>query len=142
MYAIRTLKRCGVSPRDLRSVFCYFVRPLVEYACPVWHSSLPQYLNDQVEQIQRRAVKIICPHLTYFEGLEELDLPTLSERRESLCKPIYLKNVLPSSKLAELLPEPAQPVYNVRYPRRIPLLKCRTNRFSSSFIPSSVRKWD
>ena len=73
LYAIRTLKRCGVSPCDLRSVFCYFVRPLVEYACPVWHSSLPQYLNDQVEQIKRRAVKIICPHLTCFKGLEELD---------------------------------------------------------------------
>ena len=34
LYVLRTLKRSGVQPSDLRSVFCYFIRPLLEYAGP------------------------------------------------------------------------------------------------------------
>ena len=40
LYALRTLKQSGVSAKDLRSVYVCFVRPVLEYACPVWHSSL------------------------------------------------------------------------------------------------------
>ena len=35
LYALRCLKRIGVLPRNLCSVFCCFIRPVVEYACPV-----------------------------------------------------------------------------------------------------------
>ena len=84
LVALRSLKRSGVSPRDLRSVYSYFIRPVLEYACPVWHTSLPRKLSDQLEQI--RALRIIVPHLSYTDGLNELDLTTLEERREFLCK--------------------------------------------------------
>jgi hypothetical protein len=98
---MRMLKRNGVHPRDLRSVYCYFTRPVLEYACPVWHSSLPSYLSDQVEHIQRRATKVICPSLSYSQSLTELALPTLFDRRESLCKSFYRNNLNTTSKLFE-----------------------------------------
>ena len=69
-----------VHPRNLRSVYCYFIRPVLEYACPVWHSSLPSFLSDQVEHIQRRATKVICPSLSNNQRLTELELPTLFDR--------------------------------------------------------------
>ena len=47
LFALRTLRRNGVPPADLRSVYCYFIRPLLEYTCPVWHSSLTCTLNNQ-----------------------------------------------------------------------------------------------
>ena len=53
LYALKLLKRSGVQSRDLRLVYCSFIRPFVEYACLVWHSSLPLFLSDQVEHIQR-----------------------------------------------------------------------------------------
>ena len=40
LYAPRTLKRGGVPACDLRTVNCTFIGPVLEYACPVWHSSL------------------------------------------------------------------------------------------------------
>ena len=55
LFALPSLKRSGVPPRDLRSVYSYFIRPVLEYACPVWHTSLPRKLSDQLEQIQCRA---------------------------------------------------------------------------------------
>ena len=63
LFALRILKRNGAVQKDLRNVYCSFIRPVLEYACPVWHFSLPVFLSDQIEQIQRRSVKIICPGL-------------------------------------------------------------------------------
>ena len=99
LFALRSLKRSGVPPRDLRSVYSYFIRPVLEYACPVWHTSLPRKLSDQLEQIQRCALRIIVPHLSYTNGLYELDLTTLEERRESLCKSFYKNNLNTASKV-------------------------------------------
>ena len=58
LFALRILRHSGVPPNDLCSVFGYFIRPLLEYACPVWHSSLPISLCQQVEDIQQRALRI------------------------------------------------------------------------------------
>jgi hypothetical protein len=35
LYALRILRRNGVQPSDLRRVYCSFIRPVLEYACPV-----------------------------------------------------------------------------------------------------------
>ena len=143
LYALRTLRRSGVPSRDLCSVFCYFIRPILEYACPVWHSSLTLKLSDEIEAIQRHAVKIILPHLTYDEGLSALNLTTLFDRREHLCRSFYHKIITnPANKLNDLIPNSVTPAYNSRKPRTIPLFKCRTKRFKMSFLPNCVRKWD
>ena len=113
LYALRTLRRSGVPSCDLCSVFCYFIRPILEYACPVWHSSLTLKLSDKIETIQRRAVKTILPHLRYNEGLPALNLTTLFDRREHLCKSFYHKIITnPANKLNNLIPNSAMPVYN------------------------------
>lgn len=142
LYALRILRRSGVPSNDLRSVYCSFIRPVLEYACPVWHSSLTSKLDDEVEKIQRRAVRIICPRLSYADGLVELKLPTLFGRRETLCKSFYLKVLHTSSNLNALMPEPAQRHHNLRKPRKFRLFKCRTKRFQDSFLPYCVSKWD
>jgi hypothetical protein len=40
-------------------VYLSFVRPLLEYACPVWHSQLSSQLSDKIESVQKRLLKII-----------------------------------------------------------------------------------
>ena len=44
LHALRILKRSGASP----TVYCTFIRPVLEYACQVWHFSLPRYLDDDL----------------------------------------------------------------------------------------------
>ena len=61
-------------------------------------------LNDQIEQIQRRSVKIICPGLSYMDGLKELNLSTLVDRRELLGARFYMNNFSSSSNISDLLP--------------------------------------
>ena len=51
------LKRGGVTVNQTDPVTVYIsvVRPVVEYACPVWHTDLPNYLTENIEMIQKRA---------------------------------------------------------------------------------------
>lgn len=46
------LKPSGVSQKDLLKVYLMVVRPVLEYACQVWHNSLPLYLNNDVEHVE------------------------------------------------------------------------------------------
>ena len=60
------------------------VRPIVEYACPVWNPH-QQYLSDKLERVQRNASRwILGSSIDYSERLEYLGWPTLNSRREFL----------------------------------------------------------
>ena len=45
-FAIRLLKRSAIPSAILVSVHRICIRPVLEYACEVWHHSLPKYLSD------------------------------------------------------------------------------------------------
>ena len=53
VYMIYHLKRSGISQTDLVKVYMCIVRPVLEYACPVWHTNLPIYLSDDIEMVQK-----------------------------------------------------------------------------------------
>ena len=52
---------------DLVTVHISVVRPVVEYACPVWHTNLPICFSDNIDMIQKRAVKSIFPGMSYVD---------------------------------------------------------------------------
>ena len=66
------LKRAGIRQTDLVNVYVSVVRPVLEYACPVWHTNLPKYLSDNIEMIQKRALKSIFPNKGYDDILYDL----------------------------------------------------------------------
>ena len=80
------LKRAGITHKDLVSVYVSVVRPVLEYACPVWHTILPRYLSDNIEVIQTRVLKCIFAGLGYAEILKRVNLETLNVKRESICQ--------------------------------------------------------
>ena len=43
VFTIYQLKRAGISQCDLLRVYVNVIRPVLEYACLVWHTSLPMY---------------------------------------------------------------------------------------------------
>ena len=49
MYFLRQLKRANVSCNDLVQFYCMCIRPVVEYASPVFHYALPASLNDELD---------------------------------------------------------------------------------------------
>ena len=85
LYALRLLKRAGLPAADIVQIYVSFIRSRIEYASPVW-SSLPNLLSDLLESVQKRALKIAYPGLTYEEALVTSNLQPLSIRRDVSCK--------------------------------------------------------
>jgi hypothetical protein len=62
---IYQLKRAGINQNNLIRIYVSVIRPVVEYACPVWHTNLPKYVSDNLEIIQKRCLKPIFPGYQY-----------------------------------------------------------------------------
>ena len=65
----------------------------------------PVYLSNELERVQKRAMRIIFPLCSYNEALVESGLTKISDRRQELVDKLF-KNVLQNeqNKLHELLP--------------------------------------
>ena len=59
LHFLKELKRSAVSVDDLYYFYVSAIRPVLEYACPVWHTSLTKEQTKQVESVQKRAFRII-----------------------------------------------------------------------------------
>ena len=104
LYALRLLKRSALPEDVLITVYRTIIRPILEYACEAWHYSLPLYLSELLERIQKRALRIIFPSLKYDEAIVTARLDTLSSRRACLCFRFFTKMNSPSHKLHDLVP--------------------------------------
>lgn len=63
-------------------LLCVYIRSVLEYASKAFHSNLPRYLSDQIERLQKRALRILYPELSSREALADFNLTSLYERRE------------------------------------------------------------
>ena len=142
VYMLYQLKRAGISQLDLVTVYIRVVRPVLEYACPLWHTNLPKYLSDSIELIQNRALKSIFPGMSYNDILNDTGLRTLKERRNVLCMKYFAGIQGSAHKLNGLLPALRKVDYDLRPGfNRYPLARCRTNRYGNSLIPWGLSHW-
>ncbi|KAI8493848.1 hypothetical protein Bbelb_281950 [Branchiostoma belcheri] len=87
LFLLRKLKTFRLSIEDLLTIYTSYVRPVCEYAVPAWHPGLTQAQCNQLERIQRRAVRTILGknYTNYADACLLLDLETLERRRDHLC---------------------------------------------------------
>ena len=135
VYMIYQLKRAGINQNDLIRIYVSVIRPVVEYACPVWHTNLPKYLSDNIEIIQKRCLKTIFPGYQYENILQMVNLPTLHRRRDELCKVYFAKMKSNDHKLNALLPNGRSVPYSLRVCNKLPIPRAKTNRYKNSLIP-------
>ena len=126
LYALRQLKKARVPSSDIVSVYCSLIRSALEYASVVF-SSLPNYLADSIESIQKRALAIIFPNSTYGEALVESGLSTLHERRAVAC-----------AKFVESI-EPGNPIYPMLHDRVVENTSSISLRSGRTDHPSLVK---
>ena len=62
----------------------------------------PDYLKEEVERIQKRALRIIHPYLSYREVMKLNGIQSLSQRRNDICMSYFKKLLHPKHKLHEL----------------------------------------
>ena len=88
---------------------------MLEYAVPVWQN-LTQVLVCSLENVQKRALRIIFPTSNYSDALVAAGLHSLEERRNSICHGYVQKLCKQDHHISFLLPreEPVKHTYNLR----------------------------
>ena len=134
LYCLRQLERANIATKELITSYKTCMRPVTEYASQVYHNSLLKYLSDDLERLQKRALRIILSEKTYAASLESSNLATMDDRRQTLTERLFSDIV--SNKdhaLHSLLPKVncARPLRSNRS-FNVPI--CKTNRFKNSFI--------
>jgi hypothetical protein len=138
LYFLKQLKRTGAPLSDLLCFYTTVVRPVLEYACPVWHSSLTVAQSDMLESLQRRALRIIYCSDNYAINMVLAGIDTLAIRRELLTAKFFKRNVLDSNSILNyLLPPERDPeiLEKLRDCKPREPLKTRTEKFKKSFVP-------
>ena len=120
-------------------IYTTIIRPVLEYACQVWHYNIQQYLCEDIEKIQKRALRIILPSQNYDEALITTNITSLRDRREKLCEHFFEKNI-DNENLKDLLPQTILSGYDLRPICKYHNYVCRTERFKNSFLPQSILK--
>jgi hypothetical protein len=112
--------------------------PVAEYACAVWHISLTEGQSQQLEQLQRRAIKIIFDNRldNTTACIIHDDNPTLASRRETQTQSLFKQLNNPSHCLYHLLPEKPDPDILARLRNLKPYepLFARTSGCQNSFL--------
>ena len=103
-YFITVLKRAGVKLEDLTRCYCTFIRPVLEYAAPVWHGGLTGQQSDLLEQVQRQCLRTLPPYASHREALQATGLQTLVEHRSQVCMN-FAQSLLSSQEFACWLPK-------------------------------------
>ena len=139
LHILRVLRRGGIPPHDLITIYYALVRSILEY-CTIWHCSLPRYLSEALERIQKRALRIILPGLSYSEALVALQCPRLDKRRTDLCERT-IKKIVSGGRLSCHITQTRENAheYNLRNIANFSSFACRTDRFNNSFFPSMIR---
>ena len=101
---MRVFRNSGIPAQDILTIYISIIRSVLEYCCAVWSTSIPSYLSDKIERVQRRALRILHPNTLYSAALATSSLPRLSDRRDILCKKMLNEIATPSSRFNHLLP--------------------------------------
>ena len=143
MHFLKLIRRACINQEDALSFYTTVIRPILEYACPVWHSMLTKKLSSTIESQQIRAMRIIYGDLKYDEALAIAGISTLHDRREKLTRDFFHAIQQPSSCLHHLLParRNSETVSKLRSAPDYPVPQCKTKRFQTSFLPFSLKKY-
>ena len=86
MRMIQKLKSFSVQKEDLKTIYILYIRSILEQNCQVWHFSLTNEDEANLERVQKVACYLILheSYQNYGNALKELNLDTLKYRREAV----------------------------------------------------------
>jgi len=124
------------------------IRPVLEYAVAIWHTGLTAYLSDQLEAVQRCALRIIfggCSftNQSYEYFIYTLDISPLSARRDDLVMRFFHTLLDPASCLYHLIPNKRDnfEISKLRKPAVYEVPFARTNKFRNSLISYALNNY-
>lgn len=129
------------SVKDLKLIYIQYVRSILEQSCVVWHSSLSIENREDIERVQKNALRIILrnKYTHYEEALDHLNLESLEERRKHLSLKFALKST--KNPIISNLFQKKEKVHEMilRKPEIFHVNIANTERYKNSAIPFMQR---
>ena len=140
MTILRNLYQFKIPEEDLVQIYCLYIRSVLEYNSSVWFSSITQEENNDLERVQKCAVKIILKgeYTDYPTALIRLNIQSLSDRRQILAKRFATK-CTKNEQFKNLFPLNNKQHVNLRNPEKYSVKFSRTLRLCKSSIPTMQR---
>jgi hypothetical protein len=142
LYMLKVLRKFGLSLADLITVYVGYIRPLAEYAAPVWHPGLTEKQSVSLERIQKRACTIMLGgrYTDYENALLMCNIPSLKDRRIELCL-TFANSLLCSDEFRNWLPPTRGVLHNraLRNAHKLTTPRWTTKRYLQSPIPYYVQ---
>jgi Reverse transcriptase (RNA-dependent DNA polymerase) len=88
LHFLKLLARSGASSEDLVCFYTSIVRPIMEHACPLWHSSLTVPQSEALEAIQKQRMRHVCRQFTTIL----VGIDNLHSRRKQLTMTFFLSS--------------------------------------------------
>ena len=125
--------------QDLKEIYILFVRSVLEQSSVVWHSGITVEQRQNLERVQKSALRIIMKnkYTTYKDALKYLGLETLEDRRRMLCLN-FAKRCVENPKLKHMFPK-VEKKYNTRNKETFKVNFAHTDRYKKSAIPYMQR---
>ena len=134
MQLLHNVAKFTKETKDLKSIYTTYVRPVLEQSSVVWHSSLSSENCENLERVQRSAIRLIMGRKN-FNYIESLKLPTLQDRRSKLCYN-FAKRATLNWKANKMFPIRKEKRENKRrFTEKYHVNKAKTKRYQQSAIP-------
>ena len=135
MQLLHQINKFGASKDDMMTIYFSYVRSILEQSCNVWHTSLTDDNEQDLERVQKSALKIILgkKYIDYESACNELNITDLKTRRQNLFEKFTIQNIN-HPLMREYFKEKFDKKYNIRQPRKYEITKTRTERFNKSAI--------
>ena len=141
MCLLRAVSNFNPPLEDLRKIYIQYIRSILEQSCVVWHSSLTQEDAENIERVQKNALRVILKsnYKDYENALEKLNLETLQERRENLCLS-FAKKCLKIPQACKIFKEKTKiHTMDLRSTEKYNENVSNTKRYQSSAVPYMQR---
>ena len=118
-------------------IFKSQVRGVLEYCSTVWHSSLTKDDCDDIERVQKAAMRLIMGnrYQGYKQALEHMKLDSLKERRDKMALS-FAKKSLKLDTFSKFFPlNKAKHLMTKRNPEKYVVNCAKTERYRRSAVP-------
>ena len=139
MWLLRRLKLVKLDTEVILDYYLKEIRPLAEHGVAIWNSGLTKSQVNDLEKIQKVALKIILQseYESYESALEITGLDTLHQRRNTLCKK-FAKSCLKNEKTRSMFPLNSSSLNSRNY-EKFYVQPATTSRLKDSAIPFMQR---
>ena len=111
----------------------------------VWNGGITKDQSNEIERIQKRALKIIYKEDDYDKCLQTAELVSLKERRDQMCIQLIKSMSNSDHKLHNVLPKKVHEIRNRETRQNSHMyynFKWRTERFKNSPISYAISKYN